>query len=158
MKHMLLAVSILAFGATAMAQFPAADQLPAVQELPDPLVALDGSKITTKDAWLSKRRPELKNLFQHYMYGTIPGKPDNLAFKVERIDPLALGGKATLKEIAISFGPPETPKMHLLLVIPNKRNGPAPVFVGLTFTAITRCSTTPRYACRWAGLKRIARE
>ncbi|MEI7684681.1 MAG: acetylxylan esterase [Planctomycetota bacterium] len=133
MKFALLALTILALGATAMAQLPAPDQLPAHQELPDPLVALDGSKIATKEDWLAKRRPELKNLFQHYMYGTIPGKPANLAFKVERVDPHALGGKATLKEITISFGPPETPKMHLLLVIPNKRSGPAPVFVGLNF-------------------------
>ncbi len=133
MKPTLLTAILLAFGATAMAQLPAPDQLPARPDLPDPLVALDGSKITTKDDWTKKRSPELKNLFQHYMYGHFPAKPANLAFKVERIDPKALGGKATLKEITISYGPPETPKLHLLLVIPNKRTGPAPVFVGINF-------------------------
>lgn len=117
-----------------MAQFPAFDALPAHSKLPDPLTMFDGKKITTKDEWQSVRRPELRKLFQHYMYGTIPAKPDNLSFKVERVDPNALGGKATLKEITITFGPPETPKMHLLLVVPNKRNGPAPVFVGLNFS------------------------
>ena len=117
-----------------MAQFPPVSQLPERAELPDPLVMLDGTKIVTKEDWRSKRAPELKNLFQHYMYGYFPPRPDNVQFKVERVDPNALGGKATLKEITISFGPPTTPKLNLLLVIPNKRSGPAPVFFGLNFT------------------------
>lgn len=144
MKPALLLVSILALGATAMAQLPAPENLPSRPELPDPLVALDGTKITTKDAWLNKRKPELKDLFQNYMYGHIPGKPADLAFKVERVDAKALGGKATLKEITISYGPPETPKMHLLLVIPNKRTGPAPVFLGLNFNGNHTLLTDPK--------------
>src|SRR5262245_59226111 len=49
----------------AAADFPAADKLPANRELPDPLVMLDGSKIKSPDDWRKKRRPELKQLFQH---------------------------------------------------------------------------------------------
>ena len=56
-----------------------------------------------------------------------------LEAKVERTDPNALGGKATLKEVTIAFGPPEMPTIHLLLVVPNQRPGPAPVFVGMNF-------------------------
>lgn len=133
MKPTLLAIVLVALGTTAMAQFPPFDQLRARADLPDPLVALDGTKISNKDEWLAKRKPELKKLFQHYMYGQFPEKPANAQFKVERVDPKALGGKATLKEITISFGPPETPKIHMLLVVPNKRSGPAPVFLGLNF-------------------------
>lgn len=125
---------LLATGALAMAQFPDPDKLPSHPERPDPLVTLDGVKVTTKEDWLSKRRPELKKLFQHYMYGYFPPRPDNVSFTVERVDPKALGGKATLKEVAISFGPPETPKLHLLVLVPNQRKGPAPVFVGLNFS------------------------
>src|SRR5262249_55535182 len=33
----------------------------------------------------------------------------------------------------IRFGPEGTPPIHLLLVAPNKRNKPAPVFVGMNF-------------------------
>jgi hypothetical protein len=117
----------------AAADFPSVDKLPSHPELPDPLIMLDGTRITTKEAWEQKRRPELKQLFAHYMYGTFPPRPDNLSFKVGRVDPKALGGKATLKEITISFGPPDTPRMHVLLFIPNKRSGPAPVFLGMNF-------------------------
>jgi hypothetical protein len=37
--------------------------------LPDPLVMLDGQKVTTREMWFKERRPELIRLFQHYMYG-----------------------------------------------------------------------------------------
>src|ERR1700732_5355950 len=83
---------------------PPIDKLPSHPELPDPLVMLDGTRVATKEDWLQKRRPELKNLFQHYMYGYFPPRPDNLVFQVRRVDPKALGGKTTLKEITISFG------------------------------------------------------
>ncbi len=132
--HPIIAAALaLSFCAAVGADFPTIDKLPSQKDLPDPLVMLDGTKITTKEDWVKKRRPELKELFQHYMYGHFPPKPDNLSFQISRVDPKALGGKATLKEITISFGPPGTPKMQVLLFIPNKRSGPAPVFLGMNF-------------------------
>jgi hypothetical protein len=129
----LLALLLGAAAMTSRADFPPADRLPSKPDLPDPLIMLDGTKVTSKEQWRNRRRPELKELFQHYMYGYVPPAPKNLKFKVERVDPKALLGKATLKEVTISFGPPETPKIHLLLFIPNQRKGPAPVFIGLNF-------------------------
>jgi len=49
------------------ADFPPPNELPAKAELPDPLVMLDGTKVTTRADWETKRKPELKALFQHYM-------------------------------------------------------------------------------------------
>jgi hypothetical protein len=117
----------------ANADFPLIDKLPSHPELPDPLVMLDGTRITTKEEWIKKRRPELKELFQHYMYGHFPPRPEKEAFEVIRVDPKALGGKATLKEIAVAVGPAGAPKINVLLFVPNKRQGPAPVFLGLNF-------------------------
>lgn len=114
------------------AEFPAVDQLPERVELPDPLVMLNGDRVETKEQWQTKRRPELKELFQYYMYGYLP-PPLKVTAKVEREDAQALDGKATLREVTIAFGPPDTPKIHLLLVVPNERKGPAPVFVGMNF-------------------------
>ena len=45
---------------------------------------------------------------------------------VAREDRSFLGGKATLKEVTITLGPPEVPQIHLLLVVPNARQGPRP--------------------------------
>jgi hypothetical protein len=114
------------------AEFPEPAQLPSRPELPDPLTTLDGKPVTTKEQWLQQRRPELKTLFQHYMYGYFPA-PVPVDAKVERVDAKALGGKATLKEITLSLGGPQVPKLHLLLVVPNHRTRPAPVFVGMNF-------------------------
>lgn len=116
----------------ARADLPEPEKLPARAELPDPLEMLDGTKVKTKDDWFKKRRPELKELFQHYMYGHFPPAPKVTA-KVLRVDKEALGGKATLKEIMLTIGGKEGHPVHLLLIVPNKRTGPAPVFVGLNF-------------------------
>src|SRR5689334_20589804 len=119
---------------TAMPQtrFPDPDKLPPHAELPDPLVMFNGERVASKQQWFDKRRPELKALFQHYMYGYLP-PPRKITAKVEHEDAKALGGKATLREVAISFGPSGTPPIHLLLVVPNHRKGPAPVFAGINF-------------------------
>jgi len=112
---------------------PDVSQLPKTTGLPDPLVFFDGRKVLTASQWTSERRPELKRLFQHYMYGYFPPPPDNLRGSVERVDNQFFGGKATKREVTIRFGPPATPAIHLLLIVPNERHGPAPVFVGLNF-------------------------
>jgi hypothetical protein len=116
----------------AQTHFPEVAKLSAHPEFPDPLVMFDGSRVTTKQQWFDKRRPELKALFQHYMYGYLL-PPEKIAAKVDHEDAKAFGGKATLREVTISFGPPDTPPIHLLMVVPNHRKGPAPVFVGVNF-------------------------
>ena len=119
-------------GFAAGGDFPEAAKLPVKPELPDPLVMFTGKTVATQEQWTKERRPELKKLFEHYMYGAAPAGPKVNA-KVERVDPKVLGGKATLKEITLTFAGIDGPKIHLLLVIPNKRSGPVPVFVGMNF-------------------------
>ncbi len=114
------------------AEFPDVRQLPSHPGLPDPLVMMGGERVTSREQWFHQRRPELKRLFQFYMYGFAPPAPSGGA-TVERQDRNYFGGKATKKEVTISFGPPDTPRIHLLLVVPNHRKGPAPVFVGMNF-------------------------
>ena len=100
-------------------------------ELPDPLVAADGTKIATAEDWRLKRRPELLDLFAREMFGKRPVvAPEKIAFEELTVDANALGGKATRKEIRIYFDAPnKTPKADLLLYVPNERKGPAPVFL-----------------------------
>ena len=112
--------------------FPDSSALPVRMSPPNPLVMFDGSPVTTPEAWLNLCRPELKGLFQHYMYGHLPPRPANMEYTVDRIDRKALGGKATLKEVTIRLGPANLPEIHLLVAVPNGHK-PAPVFVGLNF-------------------------
>ena len=120
------------FAMADVATLPKPEGLPVVKELPDPLVCMDGTRVTTREQWLKQRRPELKRLFQHYMYGYFP-LPQKIAATVERRRDDYFGGKATKKEVTIRFGPEGTPPIHLLLVTP-KSNRPVPVFVGLNFS------------------------
>ncbi len=117
----------------AAAGFPEASALPSRPDLPDPLVMLDGTRVATPHAWFNRRRPELKALFQHYMYGSLPLVPGLPSRSVSTEDRGSLGGKATRKDVTIHFPSDEGPPIHLLVFIPNKRARPAPVFLGTNF-------------------------
>ena len=114
-------------------KFPQVSELPSQPSLPDPLLMLDGRRVTTREQWFNERRPELIALFQHYMYGTLPPRPAQVSGKLERVDRNALGGKATLKEATVTFGPPALPPIHLMLVVPNQRPVPAPVVLSMNY-------------------------
>jgi len=98
--------------------------------LPDVFTLASGEKVTTPAVWEQRRRGELLDLFRRHVYGFAPPKPETLTFRVVQSDPKAMGGKATLKRVAISFqlqGEPFT--FHLTLFVPNQRQAKAPVFL-----------------------------
>ncbi len=108
------------------------DKVPKVA-LPDPLIMLNGQKVTTAQLWKEKRRPELLKLFEDSTYGTSPGKPNDMHFTVA-IDKNALGGKAIRKEVTVYFTKGTAgPKMHILIYLPVNAKKPVPIFVGLNF-------------------------
>ena len=45
-------------------------------ELPDPLIANDGHRVTTAEEWTEKRRPELLSMFEKEMFGKSPNHPE----------------------------------------------------------------------------------
>jgi hypothetical protein len=98
---------------------------------PDPLKFTDGSPVTSPEVWNSKRRQELKELFQKHMYGRFPAaKPVTAKTLFE--DRAALGGEAVVSEFAISVAGAEDAPFHLLLITPADKPK-APVFLGLNF-------------------------
>ena len=105
--------------------------MPSRPGLPDPLVMFDGTRVTTRDQWATARRPELVALFEHYMYGRRPAAPERVVGRTLFEDSNAFGGKATLKEVELVFGPPEWPKIYLLMAVPQGK--PAACFVGCNF-------------------------
>jgi pimeloyl-ACP methyl ester carboxylesterase len=121
------------FSRVSAVDFPSPEQLPARPELPDPLTMLDGTKVTTKEQWEKQRKPELKELFQHYMYGRLPPTPAKQSYTELFRDEKALGGKATLVEVKITFEQPSLSlPLYVLLAIPNHVQKP-PVFIGMNF-------------------------
>src|ERR1700734_3584504 len=127
-----LAFLLMTASALAVDPFPDPSQLPVRNDAPDALTLLDGRRVTTAEQWKNERAPELKALFQHYEYGMFPA-PAKLTATLDREDKAALGGKATLREITLALANPAGAKIHLLLVVPNARQRPAAVFLGLNF-------------------------
>src|SRR6266550_4573471 len=58
----------------------------------------DGTLVTTREQWESKRRPETLELFRRYVYGRSPA-PLKVTFEILETDPKALDGQATRKRI-----------------------------------------------------------
>lgn len=138
-----LVVSSAPAGRAAPSVFPEFAKLPANPGLPDPLVGLDGRKATTPQEWTRRRRPELKALFQHYMYGTLPAKPSQFSARItgEHLD--FLGGKAILTTLTLTFDA-DSPQLDLMLVTPRNVPGPVPLFLSLNFCGNHAVHSDPR--------------
>lgn len=124
--------------------FPDAAALPSRPALPDPLVMFDGRRVKSRAQWFTQRRPELKALFQHYMYGALPPRPGFVRARREAVYPDFLGGQATLKIISLQAGPAGAPRIDLMLVVPNAHRAPAPVFLAMNFCGNHALTTDPR--------------
>jgi len=102
--------------------------------LPDPLVCLDGSEVTTVKQWEEKRRPEILEMCEREMYGRSPLPSINMSFNEFNYNEHALGGKATRRQIRVLLnGKADGPKMDILIYYPNQVKEPVPVFLGLNF-------------------------
>ncbi|HEY6242682.1 MAG TPA: hypothetical protein VIX17_01975 [Pyrinomonadaceae bacterium] len=99
--------------------------------LPDPLVSRDRIKVENALTWRSKRRAELLHLFEKFVYGRGPHRPNHEWFELIRSDFQAMNGKVTLKEIAIHFTRGNAgPQMRLVVLVPNQSTKPAAIFLG----------------------------
>ena len=102
--------------------------------LPDPLVMLDATKVTDARSWKARRRPQILRLFETQVYGKTPAKAAAKRFHVSEVEPNALNGLATRRQVAVRFSAdPAGPKMDMLIYLPNKASKPVPVFLGLNF-------------------------
>jgi len=103
------------------------------ETLPNPLIRLDGSKVTNIKTWLFKRRPELLNLFETIEYGKTPGTADSISSKIVS-SKLIMDGKAKMNQISLKvFIKGKYIIMNLLEIKPTKIEKPLTCFVGLNF-------------------------
>jgi hypothetical protein len=102
--------------------------------LPDPLTLGDGTKVTDAAMWRERRRPEILELFEEYVYGKVPSRLKETSFEVTSSDPGSLGGMAERRQVSVYFtGKKDGPKMDILIYIPREAKGSVPVFLGLNF-------------------------
>src|SRR4051812_26247724 len=75
--------------------------------LPDPLLAADGSRVTTAERWTKEQRPRILELFRTNVYGRTPlERPERMKFEVREENPSTFGGKARRKLVRISYAGP----------------------------------------------------
>jgi hypothetical protein len=97
-------------------------------DLPDPL-AFKGATVRTAEAWRA-RRAEILDLFRDHVYGRSPAKPERLRFERIEEQPKAMDGAATMTRVAIvSSQGGRDHRVELVFFLPNRRPGPAPVFL-----------------------------
>ncbi|GHT30952.1 acetylxylan esterase [Planctomycetales bacterium] len=125
-------------------------------KLPDPLIAEDGSKITSEKQWTEKRRAEILHLFEENVYGKC--RLDKVKMKAELLESEpAFNGTATRWQFQLTFyignePAADSPKAAFLLYTPKNADKAAqdketlkktPVFLGLNFMGNHACHTDP---------------
>lgn len=105
-----------------------AGELPQIKELPNPFTFADGSFVRTKEDW-ERRRVEIKELFQDYMYGHMPPKPEKMTIKRgERVTDEAT--KVTIQTLEVKLehqGKSFT--MNVTVALPSGAKGKVPVLI-----------------------------
>lgn len=102
-------------------------------ELPDPLTTSAGREIKSVKDWEQLRRPEILNLFKEEVYGHIPAGALVPKIEVMESSPAALGGKASRKQVALTFEKAgQRLQLLVLMYLPNEVDDP-PLFVGYNF-------------------------
>ncbi len=99
-------------------------------QIPDPLIAQDGTRITTPEEWMQYRRPELLRLFEEYVYGkmlpTIPIQAEEIERSNQAYNGLATRIQTTIRVAGLT--------LNLVVYLPNQTQRPVPCFFGLNFT------------------------
>ena len=105
-------------------------------DLPPLLLTSEGKQVTTAEEWFEVRRPQIMSLFSNLVYGRVPAPkfPIKTAYEVVATDEQFMGGKATRKDVKITFtnelGKAE---MLILVFVPNNASKPVPCFLKHSF-------------------------
>lgn len=101
-------------------------------DLPPLLISDEGNPITTPDEWRTIRRPQILSLFSNLVYGRVPVAATSVKTSVDilRTDGEFMGGKATKKEVQITFRNSKgKAEMLVLVFVPNNIDGPVPALM-----------------------------
>jgi hypothetical protein len=107
-------------------------------DLPDPLVANDGTKITTPEQWWNVRRPEIVEYFDREIYGRVPAVTPKVIWEVtETTNENKYGVPALTKKLVghvdNSACPAITVELQLTLTTPADATGAVPVVMEFGF-------------------------
>jgi hypothetical protein len=107
-------------------------------KLPDPLVMKDGTRVTTPEMWLKKRRPEVVEDFDREVYGRVPKETPKVKWDVTDTRKEKVGGtdvvtKRLVGHVDNSSYPAISVDIQLTLTTPADAKGPVPVIMEFGF-------------------------
>jgi hypothetical protein len=105
---------------------PGVNDLPVRNEMPDPMVMNDGTKVTTRSLW-EKRRKEMKRILEYYAVGQMPPPPGNVKGREVKSE-LVLDGSVKYRLVHLTFGPGEKLSLDIGIFTPVK-GGPFPAII-----------------------------
>lgn len=102
--------------------------------LPDPLTLNDGQKVTTPAVWWGKRRPEIVDMYEKYVYGRVPKNVPHVTWTVEAVDDEMIGFRPVIATDLVghvdnSSYPAINVNIHMTLVTPANAKHPVPVLI-----------------------------
>lgn len=99
--------------------------------LPDPLILLNGKRVTDVRMWKEQRRREILELFTTYVYDhTLVGRPEHMKWEGSSPEGKSADNEAISKTVTIFLaGKKDGPKLDLRLTLPGHTGKPVPVFL-----------------------------
>jgi hypothetical protein len=102
--------------------------------LPDPLTLNNGEKVTTPAMWWDRRRPEIVEMYEKYVYGRVPANLPRVTWTVTAVDHEMIGFRPVIAKDLIghvddSSYPAISINIHMTLVTPAGATGPVPVLM-----------------------------
>ncbi|WP_435356904.1 alpha/beta hydrolase family protein [Emticicia sp. SJ17W-69] len=103
-------------------------------QLPDLLTLKNGTKVTTPEAWLSKRRLELIEDIEREVYGRLPKNIPSVKWTVKITDKEFVGripviAKQVIGHVDNSEYPLINVDINMMVVVPSNVKGPVPVLM-----------------------------
>ena len=116
--------------------------------LPDPLVLKYGGKVTTAEAWWTRRRPEIVEDFDREIYGRVPKDVPKVRWEVtgttrEKVGETPVVTKKLVGHVDNSSDPSITVEIQLTLTTPAEATDPVPVIMEFGFGAFRGRPPTP---------------
>jgi len=103
---------------------PGMEKLKAINQLPDPFLMNDGSRVKTKEEW-SRRRAELREMILGYEYGHVPAEATVVKATETTVDAQP---SARVRQYTLTMGPGGKISVPLVLSFPEG-NGPFPIVI-----------------------------
>ena len=113
-------------------------------KMPDPLTTFKGKKVRNAKSWEKTRRPEILDFFAQNVYGEVPEELGITDFDVLEQSDDAFGGKATRKQVELSFEKNGKELYFTVLLYLPKGVEKAPVFIGYNFYGNHTVADDPR--------------